>query len=89
MIASGKPTASAFSERRRQVPPLVDQRDAEPGERPELRADDHGADDQDQLVGEDADSGDQRRHDHEGEEAAGELDVLRSPRLDLLPDDGV
>ena len=47
---TGKPTASARSERLREPAVALDQRDAEPGERAELRADDHRADDQDRLV---------------------------------------
>ena len=72
-----------------QVAALLDDGDAEPGERPELRPDDHRADDQDQRVGEDPHRGDQGRQDHEREEARRELDVLRGARLDLLPDHGV
>jgi hypothetical protein len=63
--------------------------DAEAGDRPELRADDHRADDQDRRVQKDADGRDQGRQHHEDEEDAGELDALVRAVLDLLPYDGV
>jgi hypothetical protein len=37
------------------------ERDAKPSDRPELRTHNHGADDQDRLVEQDADAGDQGR----------------------------
>jgi len=53
------------------------------------RPDDHRPDDEDRLVGEDADRGDERREDHEDDEGPVELgDVVRAG-LDLLPHDGV
>ena len=73
----------------REVEPPLDERHAERRERPELRADDHRPDDQDDRVGDDPDACDQGRDDHEREKAPGELRPLRRPRLDLLPDDGV
>ena len=85
----GKPTASAVSERRATPRAALDGGDAEAGERPELRADDHRADDQDRRAEEDPDRGDQAGEDHEDEEVAAQLDALRGARLDLLPDDGV
>ena len=89
----GDPDRKADRERLERAPrdvaAALDRRDAEAGDRAELRADDHRPDDQDDLVGEDPDRRDQHRDHHEAEEARRELDVLRGPRLDLLPDDGV
>ena len=90
-----RPRSRAGSRRRARGPSAgrarraLDQRDAEPGERAELRPDDHRADDQDRRVLVDADRRQQRRDDHEDQEDGGELDLLARPRLDLLPDDGV
>ena len=89
VIPTGKPTASALSERRATSRRRSTSATQRPGERAELGADDHRADDQDRRVEEDPDRGDQAGEHHEGEEGPGELDVLRGPRLDLLPDDGV
>ena len=50
VIPTGKPTASAVSERRATLAPALDHRHAEAGERPELGADDHRADDQDRRA---------------------------------------
>ena len=61
----------------------------DPGERPELGADDHGADDQDLRVGQDPDRGYEGRNDHECKEAEGELRAHGRARLDLFPDDSV
>ena len=89
----GDPEREADRERRQRahgdVAAALDDRDAEPGERAELGPDDHRADDQDRRVEEDPDRGDQAGEDHEGEEVAAELGVLRGARLDLLPDDRV
>ena len=84
------PDREADRERPQRAPgdvgPALDERDAEAGDRPELGADDHRADDQDRRVEEDPDRGDQAGERHEGEEDGVELDVLGGPRLDLLPD---
>ena len=75
-MPSGKPDR----QRRQRAPchgrALLHERDAEARQRPELRADDHRADDQDRLVEEDADRGDQHRQDHEGQEASPTSSVL-------------
>ena len=89
MIATGKPTASALSERQSELTALLHERDAQPRERAELRPHDHRPDDQDRRVQEDARHRDQHRQHHERDEVPRELDVLRGARLDLLPDDGV
>ena len=57
-----------------------------PASGPNSGPDDHRADDQDRRAEQDPDRGDQAGEDHEGEEVAAQLDVLRGPRLDLLPD---
>ena len=89
VIPTGKPTASAVSERRASSRRRWTTATQRPASGPELRADDHRADDQDRGVEEDADRGDQAGEDHEGEEVGAQLDVLRGARLDLLPDDRV
>ena len=73
----------------RERPAALHERDAEPGQRPELGPDHHRADDQDLRVGEDPDRRDQRRQNHERDEAERELRALGGAGLDLLPDDGV
>ena len=88
-MASGKPTASATRRADGEPRLALHGGDAEAGDRAELRADHHRADDQDRRVLVDADRGEQPRQDHEGEVDAGELDVLRRPLLDLLPHHGV
>ena len=50
MIPTGKPTASAISERRARSVRRWTAATQSAGDRPELRADDHRADDQDDLV---------------------------------------
>ena len=52
------------------VATALDERDAEPGDRPELGPDDHRADDQDRRVEEDPDRAIRHASDHEGEEDA-------------------
>ena len=69
----------------RERPASLHERDAEPGDRPELRAHHHRADDQDRRVQQDPDRRDQRRQDHEREEHGREVHALRRPLLDLLP----
>ena len=86
VIPAGKPTASASSERFATSTAPLRHGHAEPGERPELRSDDHRADDQDRRVEEDPRGGDQHRQDHEGDEVGAQLGVLGGARLDLLPD---
>jgi len=71
------------------VAAALDQGDAEAGDRTELGANDHRADDQDWRAEEETDRCDQAGEDHEDEEIAAELDALRGARLDLLPDDRV
>ena len=60
-MPSGKPTASAISERRARSPLELHDRHAQAGQRPELGPDHHGADDQDRLVEHDAHRGDLHR----------------------------
>ena len=89
VIPAGKPIASARRERLATSRRRCTSGHAEGGDRPELGPDDHRSDDQDDLIGEDADRGDQHREDHEGDEARRQLDVLRRSLLDLLPHHGV
>jgi hypothetical protein len=63
--------------------------DAEPGDRAEVGADDHRADDEDRGVEEQPDGGDERREHHEDDEAERQLGALRRALRDLLPHDGV
>ena len=88
-IASGKPTRSAVSDRLARPGRRWTSATQRPGERTELGADDHRADDQDDRVGDDPDRGDHGREHHEREKAAGENGALERARLDLLPDDRV
>ena len=67
----------------------LDERDADPGDRAELRADDHRADDEDRRVEQDADGRDEPGEDHERGERPVQLGGLRRPRRHLLPHDGV
>ncbi len=52
-----------------QVGPALDEGDAEAGDRPELRPDDHRSDDQDRRVEDHSDRGDQAGQHHEHQEA--------------------
>ncbi len=88
-MPTANPTESASAERCDQRPVAVDERHADPGDRPEVRAHHHGADDQDRLVEVDPDRCDQHRQDHEEQVAVRELHVLGGPRCDVLPDDRV
>ena len=67
VIAAGKPTASASSERSGELALALHERDAEAGDRAELGPDDHRPDDQDRRVEQQPDRGDQRREDDERE----------------------
>ena len=80
MIPSGKPIASAVSERRATSRRRSTSRHAEAGERAELGPDDHRADDQDRRAEEDPDRGDQAGEHHEGEEVAAESSMLSEVR---------
>jgi hypothetical protein len=73
----------------RQRGAALDEGDADPGHRAELGADDHGADDEDGRVEQDADGGDEPGQHHERGERPVQLRRLRRPRRHLLPDDGV
>ena len=86
-IAIGKPTARVRGSARRDRAG-ADRSHHDPGERPELGSDDHGADDQDLRVGQDPDRGHEGRHDHECKEAEGDPAHGRA-RLYLFPDDSV
>ena len=88
-IATTNPATSATRGAPRDRRPAADDRDAQRRQRPELGADDHGADDQDRGVGEDPDRGEERRDDHEREVAEREIRALADLLLDLLPEDGV
>nr|BFE73571.1 hypothetical protein GCM10020092_068720 [Actinoplanes digitatis] len=72
-----------------QPPSAPHDADAEGGERAELRADDHRSDDQDRLVEQDTDRGDDHGDGHERQERAGQLGLLAGLLLELLPDHGV
>ena len=73
----------------RQRRSALDERDADPGDRAELRADDHRADDEDRRVEQDADGRDEPGEHHERGERPVQLGGLRRPRRHLLPHDGV
>ena len=77
VIPTGKPTASAVSERRATSRRRCTIATQSAGERAELGADDHRADDQDRRAEHDPDRGDQAGEDHEGEEVGAQLDRSR------------
>ena len=89
-VGGDHPDREADEEGERRAPGeravAVDERHADPRDRPEVRPDDHRPDDQDRLVEVDADRGDQHRQHREGQEALRELDVLGGARGDVLPD---
>ena len=74
---------------RRQVAPALHESHAEAGDRPELGADDHRADDQDRGVQEDSDRRDQTSQHDERQVCAGQLHLLARARLDLFPDNRI
>ena len=84
-----EPDCERFQRASRELPLPLDERDAETGERPELRADDHRSDDENDRVLDDPDRGDHRREKHEADEAKRELRALGGLRLDRFPDDRV
>jgi hypothetical protein len=63
--------------------------DAQCDQRAKLRPDDHRPDDQDWLVNQDTDAGDQHGHHHEGQVADRQPGLLPRVLLKLLPDEGV
>ena len=87
---SGEADGEGFERTPRERAFALDERDAEPGEWPELRAYDHCSDDEDDRVLDDPEGGDHRREQHEADEAERELGALgrlltrRSPRRPRL-----
>ncbi|WP_233258005.1 hypothetical protein [Micromonospora sp. S4605] len=84
-MAARKPTTNACTDRRN-PPPAPQQRHAERGQRAELRAHHHRADDEDRLVQQHTDAGDHRGHDEQHQVGRGEFGLLAGLRGDLVPD---